>query len=209
MLKSYRWTSELGSRSHCVAFLSQIESSGTKTLYFEKEGDLNRSATAKPTASAGLKNWLFWFDLIRYMASTGRATPETHHQARLAQTDSAQAQAQGGSTQFPGVLVWRWVPPRSFASTIKCHHQKSTVNSAGSSVGALAPPQATPRLGGAAVSCQYFPCSFVLAPRAPSLRLGVKAPLPLRASSRGVLPGAGALAGYRTPIPAGLSFVAH
>jgi hypothetical protein len=28
--------------------------------------DLNRSATAKPTASPALKNWLFWFDLIRY-----------------------------------------------------------------------------------------------------------------------------------------------
>jgi hypothetical protein len=59
--------------------------------------------------------------------------------------------------------------------------------------------------GGAAVSCQYryFPCSFVLALRELGLRLGVKAPLPLRASSRGALPGAGrALAGYRTPISA-------
>jgi hypothetical protein len=64
------------------------------------------------------------------------------------------------------------------------------------------PPRATPRLGGAAVSCQYFPCSFVLALRELGLRLGVKAPLPLRAmhSSFGVLPGASALAGYRTPI---------
>jgi hypothetical protein len=51
------------------------------------------------------------------------------------------------------------------------------------------------------VSCQYFPpCSFVLALRELGLRLGVKAPLPLRASSHGVPPGAGALAGYRTPI---------
>ena len=82
--------------------------------------------------------------------------------------------------------------PPTFASAIKCH-QKSTSNSAGSSVGSLAPPRATPRLGGVYVSCQYFPCSFVLALRELGLRLGVKAQLPLRASSRGVLPGAGAL----------------
>jgi hypothetical protein len=80
----------------------------------------------------------------------------------------------------------------TFASAIKCH-QKSPSNSAGSSVGSLAPPRATPRLGGVYVSCQYFPCSFVLALRELGLRLGVKAQLPLRASSRGVLPGAGAL----------------
>jgi hypothetical protein len=57
--------------------------------------------------------------------------------------------------------------PSPFASAIK-YHQKSTCNSAGSSVGYLAPPRATPQLGrpGAAVSCQYFPCSFVLASRA-------------------------------------------
>ena len=79
--------------------------------------------------------------------------------------------------------------PPTFASAIKCH-QKSTSNSAGSSVGSLAPPRATPRLGGVYVSCQYFPCSFVLALRELGLRLGVKAQLPLRASSRGVLPGA-------------------
>jgi hypothetical protein len=91
--------------------------------------------------------------------------------------------------------------PFPFASAIKCH-QKSTCNSAGSSVGSLLapPPRATPRLGGAAVSCQYFPCSFVLTLREFGLRLGVKVPLPLRASSRGVLPGAGALVGYRTSI---------
>ena len=40
------------------------------------------------------------------------------------------------------------------------------------------------------MSCQYFPSSFVLALRELGLRLGVKAQLPLRASSRGVLPGA-------------------
>ena len=77
--------------------------------------------------------------------------------------------------------------PPTFASAIKCH-QKSTSNSAGSSVGSLAPPRATPRLGGVYVSCQYFPCSFVLALRELGLRLGAKAQLPLRASSRGVLP---------------------
>jgi hypothetical protein len=80
---------------------------------------------------------------------------------------------QGISPQFPGVLVG---PPPTFASAIKCH-QKSTSNSAGSSVGSLAPPRATPRLGGVYVSCQYFPCSFVLALRELGLRLGVKAPL--------------------------------
>jgi hypothetical protein len=46
-------------------------------------------------------------------------------------------------------------------------------------------------------------CSFVLALRELGLRLGVKAQLPLRASSRGVLPGAGDLAGYRARISAG------
>jgi hypothetical protein len=65
--------------------------------------------------------------------------------------------------------------PFASASAIKWH-QKSTWNSAGSSVKSLAPPRATPRLGGAVVSCQYFPCSFALALRAPGLWLGVKAP---------------------------------
>jgi hypothetical protein len=65
-------------------------------------------------------------------------------------------------------------------------------------------PRVTPRLGDAAgvCSCQYLPCSFLLAPpRAPALRLGSKPqspppPLPpaLRASSRGAsLP--------RSPVP--------
>ena len=107
---------------------------------------------------------------------------------------------QGTSPQFPGVLVG---PPPTFASAIKCH-QKSTSNSAGSSVGSLAPPRATPRLGGVYVSCQYFPCSFVLALRELGLRLGVKAQLPLRASSRGVLPGAGALEYGNRQLRAGL-----
>jgi hypothetical protein len=104
---------------------------------------------------------------------------------------------QGGIFSVP----WgaRWTPPRSQVPSNAICHQKSTSNSAGSSVGSLAPPRATPRLGGVYVSCQYFPCSFVLALRELGLRLGVKAPLPLRASSRGVLPaGVGALAGYRT-----------
>jgi hypothetical protein len=65
-------------------------------------------------------------------------------------------------------------PTPTFASAIKCH-QKSTSNSAGSPVGSLAPPRATPRLGGVYVSCQYLPCSFVLALRELGLRLGVKA----------------------------------
>jgi hypothetical protein len=92
---------------------------------------------------------------------------------------------QGGATQTPGVLVG---PLSPLVSAIKCH-QKSTCNSAGPSVGSFAPPsRAIPRLGGAVVSCQYLPCSFVLALRAPGLRLGFKAPLPLRASSRGVPP---------------------
>ena len=40
----------------------------------ENEADLNRSATAKPAASAGLKNRLFSFDVIRYglQAPAGR-----------------------------------------------------------------------------------------------------------------------------------------
>jgi hypothetical protein len=76
-------------------------------------------------------------------------------------------------------------PPHTFASAIRCH-QKSTSNSAGSSVGCWVlstPPRATPRLGGVYVpcQCQYFPCSFVLALRELGLRLGVKARLPLRA----------------------------
>jgi hypothetical protein len=70
--------------------------------------------------------------------------------------------------------------PFPFASAIKCH-QKSTCNSAGSSVGFLshkppAPPAPTAGRCGRVVPV-YFPCSFVLAPRAPALRLGVKSPL--------------------------------
>jgi hypothetical protein len=92
----------------------------------------------------------------------------------------------GGSSQFPGVLVG---PP----PVRKCHQLPSKEHI---QLGWVVrwvpntPPRVTPRLGGVYVSCQYFPCSFALALRDLGLRLGVKAPLPLRASSRGVLPGA-------------------
>ena len=67
--------------------------------------------------------------------------------------------------------------PPTFASAIKCH-QKGTSNSAGSSVGSLAPPRATPRLGGVYVSCQYFPCSFVLRPARARPSVGGQSPTP-------------------------------
>jgi hypothetical protein len=73
----------------------------------------------------------------------------------------------------------------------------------------LITPRATPRLGGAAVSCQYFPFSFTLALRAPGLRLGVNAPLPLRASSRGVLAGAPNTLSVSSVIHPQWSLVAH
>ena len=74
-----------------------IGSSGyeRKLLNFEKEAHLNRSEKAKPAASSGLKNRFFVrfnseFGVMacKQLASTGRPTPQTHHQARLAQTDS-------------------------------------------------------------------------------------------------------------------------
>ena len=92
---------------------------------------------------------------------------------------------QGISPQFPGVLVG---PPH----VRKCHQMSSKEHiQLGWVVRWVlnAPPRVTPRLGGVYVSCQYLPCSFVLALRELGLRLGVKAQLPLRASSRGVLPG--------------------
>ena len=122
-----------------------------------------------------------------------KSTPMEEDKAATAERrrrDPAEARG-GGPGDHLNFLGCSLDPP-TFASAIKCH-QKSTSNSAGSSVGSLAPPRATPRLGGVYVSCQYFPCSFVLALRELGLRLGVKAQLPLRASSRGVLPGAGAL----------------
>jgi hypothetical protein len=54
-------------KSHCEPiFVANRIRRIWKSLYFEKEAHLNRSATAKPTASPALKNRLFWFDLIRY-----------------------------------------------------------------------------------------------------------------------------------------------
>jgi hypothetical protein len=85
--------------------------------------------------------------------------------------------------------------PPTFASAIKCH-QKSTSNSAGSSVGSLAPPLGHPTAGRCVrvvpvlplLLCLYSPCA------SSAFDWGsIKAQLPLRASSRGVLPGAGAL----------------
>jgi hypothetical protein len=115
--------------------------------------------------------------------------------------------SQGISPQFPGVLVG---PPHvrkrhQMSSKEHIHRTRLKAESRPSSVGSLAPPPGhgpprTPRLGGVYVSCQYFPCSFVLALCELGLRLGVKAQLPLRARSRGTLPEAGALAGYRTRI---------
>jgi hypothetical protein len=67
------------------------------------------------------------------------------------------AQTSGALLSFLGCSL----DPPPFASAIKCH-QKNTSNSARSSVGSLASPRATPRLGGVCVSCQHLPCSFVL-----------------------------------------------
>jgi hypothetical protein len=99
--------------------------------------------------------------------------------------------AQGGSTRPPGVLVGPGPGPGPVPPPVrkcKCHQmpspitkrQKSTCDSAGSSVVVvgcwiliallLAHTPRTPRGwgggGGAAVSCQYLPCSFVLTLRA-------------------------------------------
>jgi hypothetical protein len=94
MLKSCRSTSELGSRWHerdgiVHLFCPKSNPPVQKALYFEKKGDLKKNGTAKPTASPALRNWLscFFFNSV-WLASTGMATPEMHHQARLAQTGS-------------------------------------------------------------------------------------------------------------------------
>jgi hypothetical protein len=99
----------------------------------------------------------------------------------------------GGAISIP----WgaRWTPPRSQVppSAIKRAHPTRL----GRPLGPFStPPRATPRLGGVGcvrvvpgVSTSLAPLYFVLALRELGLRLGVKAPLPLRASSRGVLPG--------------------
>jgi hypothetical protein len=98
----------------------------------------------------------------------------------------------------------QWAVGPSPSASRKCHHMPSkehmghgTRNSAGSCVGSLSPPPGHPAAGAGRcavrsacrVSCQYLPCPFALALRAPGLRLGAKVHPPLRASSRGVLPG--------------------
>jgi hypothetical protein len=89
MLKSYWCTSELGSRSHCAGFLSQIESSGSKDVIFSKRRRLKIFWDSQTHGLAGPQKLavLVFFNSV-WLARTGRATPETHHQARLAQTDS-------------------------------------------------------------------------------------------------------------------------
>jgi hypothetical protein len=79
MLKSYWWTSELGSDRIVQLFCRKLNPPVLKTLYFQNEGDLKFSGTAKPTDSAALKNWLFWFFLIRYglQALAGRRQRRT------------------------------------------------------------------------------------------------------------------------------------
>jgi hypothetical protein len=107
MLKSDRWTSELGSRSDRVDFLSQIDSSG---LYFEKEGDLKKIWDSQTHGFGGpqkLAVFVFFYSVWLAIASTGRATPETHHQARLAQTDSNAILVHYG--------LWLWAPRFVFA----------------------------------------------------------------------------------------------
>jgi hypothetical protein len=124
--------------------------------------------TQRPNGHRTLRPTGFWLPASGFRPGG----PPTSAQ-RPAPTAHSPRPTAGGIFSVP----WgaRWNPP----------HQKSTSNSAGSSVGPLAlstpPGRATPRLGGVYVSCQYFPCSFVLALRELGLRLGVKAQLPLRA----------------------------
>jgi hypothetical protein len=100
---------------------------------------------------------------------------------------------QGGSPQFPGVLVGPLPVRKCHQVSLKEHMQLGWV-----ARWVLSAPPGHPTAGRPCrASTSLVPCSFVLALRELGLRLGVKAPLPLRASSRGVLPGAGALAGYR------------
>jgi hypothetical protein len=77
---------------------------------------------------------------------------------------------QGGPWTFFSV-PWgaRWTPPRPQVPSDVIKRAHPTRNSAGSSVGSLAAPRATPRLGGVCVLClQYFPCSFMYSPCASS-----------------------------------------
>jgi hypothetical protein len=102
--------------------------------------------------------------------------------------------------QFPGLLVGP-LPVR------KCHQMPSKEHIQLGWVvrWVLSAPPGPPR-GWAVRPCRastslsplYSPCA------SSAFDWGVKAPLPLRASSRGVLPGAGALAGCRTRLRAGL-----
>jgi hypothetical protein len=99
--------------------------------------------------------------------------------------------------------------PFPFASAITSCHQKSKEHMQLGWVvrWVLSTPPGPPR-GWAVRPCRastpLAPLCFVLAPRACVLRLGAKAPLPLRASSPGVLPGGGAVLSpvTGTPIPA-------
>jgi hypothetical protein len=103
------------------------------------------------------------------------------------------AQGASASAQFPGVWGAQCgarararararccLGPFPFVSAIKCH-QKSTCNSAGSSVGSLAPPRAThPAAGRCGRVVPVLPLLLCTRPapcaRPACLRLGVKAP---------------------------------
>ena len=67
--------------------------------------------------------------------------------------------------------------PPPFASAIKCH-QKSTSNSAGSSVGSLAPPRATPRLGGDVRVVPVLPLLLCTRPARARPSVGGQSPTP-------------------------------
>jgi hypothetical protein len=70
---------------------------------------------------------------------------------------------QGAPTQSPGVLVGPLPVRKCRQMPSKEHMELGWVVRWVLST----PPGHTPRLGGAAVSCQYLPCSFALALRAP------------------------------------------
>jgi hypothetical protein len=111
--------------------------------------------------------------------------------------------SQRGPPQFPGVWGALWSPPTPPPPPVrKCHqmsskdHIQDPSNSAGSSVGSvvLSNPPGHPAAGRACVRVvPVLPLLLCTRPARSRPSIGVKAPLPLRASSRGVLPGAGAL----------------
>jgi hypothetical protein len=154
---------------------------GPGELFCEATNALLFFNTQGGTSMVNMDHW------VQYV----RAKRTIHELFNMYDFDFLSFVPQGISPQFPGVLVG---PPH----VRKCHQMSSKEHI---QLGWVVrwvlsiPPWATPRLGGVCVSCQYLPCSFVLALRELGLRLGVKARLPLRASSRGVLPGPGALAG--------------